>query len=221
MRRWIAPLIVAASIIITALVFPRLPATIPTHWNLAGEVDGYSSRVWGAWIMPAMLLLLWGMLRWLPVIDPRGANYAKFSGAFEGMIVLVMLFVFAAQVVILASALGQPVPIDRLAPAGIGLLLIGLGNLLPRARPNWFLGIRTPWTLSNDRVWERTHRVGGYFLVAGGSLTVVATIVAPPLWAFRAMIGVCAASALFLLIYSYVAWRQERGTTETVSQLRG
>lgn len=215
MRKWIAPLIVVASIIITAAVFPRLPATIPTHWNLAGEVDGYSSRAWGAWAMPALLLLLWGMLRWLPTIDPRGDNYARFAGAFEGIIFLVMLFVFAAHMVILAASLGQPVSVDRLAPIGIGLLLMGIGNLLPRARPNWFVGIRTPWTLSSDRVWERTHRVGGYFLVAGGALIVIAGIAVPTL-GFPTMIAVCAASAIFLLIYSYIAWRQERANAGTV-----
>ncbi len=216
MRKWIAPLIVIASVIITAVVFPRLPATIPTHWNLAGEVDGYSGRVWGAWFVPGMLLVMWGMLRWLPAIDPRGPNYTRFAGAFEGMIVLVMLFVFAAHVVILAAALGQPVQMDRLGPAGLGLLLMGLGNLLPRARPNWFVGIRTPWTLSSDRVWERTHRVGGYFFVAGGALTVIAAIVSPRL-GFRVMIGACVATTIFLLVYSYIAWRQERGPTSTRS----
>jgi uncharacterized membrane protein len=216
MRKWIAPLIVVASIIITAVVFPRLPATIPPHWNFAGQANGYSSRTWGAWAMPGLIILLWGMLKWLPAIDPRGENYARFTGAFEGIIVLVMLFVFAAHMVILASALGQPVSVDRLAPIGMGLLLMGVGNLLPRAKPNWFVGIRTPWTLSSDRVWERTHRVGGYFLVAGGALTVIAGIVAPQ-WGFRTMIAVCTTSAIFLLVYSYIAWRQERATTGSVA----
>ncbi len=216
MRKLIAPLIVVASIIVTLVVFPRLPAAIPTHWNFSGEVDGYGSRTWAAWLMPGMLVLMWGMLRWLPAIDPRGANYARFSSAFEAMIVLVMLFLFAIQMVILTSALGQPVTVDRLAPAGMGLLLICLGNLLPRARPNWFVGIRTPWTLSSDRVWERTHRVGGYLLVAGGALTVLAAIVAPR-WGLHVMIGVCAVSGLSLLVYSYIAWRQERSSTGTVA----
>lgn len=215
MRKWIAPLIVVASIIITAVVFPRLPETIPTHWNLAGQVDGTSGRAWGAWAMPVLLVLTWGMLRWLPAIDPRGQNYSRFASAFEGIMVLVMLFVFAAHVVILGAALGLPVSIDRLAPIGMGLLLMGIGNLLPRARPNWFVGIRTPWTLSSDRVWERTHRVGGYLFVAGGALIVIAGIVAPA-WGFRTMIGVCASSGIFLVVYSYIAWREERANTETV-----
>jgi len=216
MRKWIAPLIVVASVIITAAVFPRLPATIPTHWNIAGDVDGYSSRAWGAWALPVLLVVLWGMLKWLPAIDPRGDNYARFMGAFEGIIVLVMLFVFGSQMVILASSLGQPVSVDRLAPIGIGLLLMGVGNLLPRAKPNWFVGIRTPWTLSSDRVWERTHRVGGYFLVAGGALIVIAGIAVPAL-AFGTMITVCAVSAVFLLLYSYIAWRQERANSGAVT----
>ena len=208
MRKWIAPLIVVASILITAIVYPRLPATMPTHWDISGHVDGYSSRVWGASVMPALLILFWAMLRWLPTIDPRGENYARFSGAFEAIIVMIMLFVFGVQMVLLAAALGQPVDMERLAPAGIGLLLLGIGNLLPRAKPNWFLGIRTPWTLSSDRVWEKTHRVGGYFFVAGGALIVFAAVVAPS-WAFSVMIAVCASSAAFLLVYSYVLWRQE------------
>ena len=216
MRKWIAPLIVVAAVLITGSVFSRLPATIPTHWNFAGEVDGYSSREWGAWALPVLLAFLWGMLKWIPAIDPRGDNYARFTGAFEGIIVLVMLFVFGSQMVILASSLGQPVSVDRLAPIGIGLLLMGVGNLLPRAKPNWFVGIRTPWTLSSDRVWERTHRVGGYFLVAGGALIVIAGIAVPAL-AFGTMITVCAASAIFLLIYSYIAWRQERSNTSAIT----
>jgi len=216
MRKWIAPLIVVAAVLITGSVFSRLPATIPTHWNFAGEVDGYSSRTWGAWALPVLLVFLWGMLKWIPAIDPRGDNYARFTGAFEGIIVLVMLFVFGSQMVILASSLGQPVSVDRLAPIGIGLLLMGVGNLLPRAKPNWFVGIRTPWTLSSDRVWERTHRVGGYFLVAGGALIVIAGIAVPAL-AFGTMITVCAASAIFLLIYSYIAWRQERSNTSAIT----
>ena len=209
MRKWIAPLIVVASILITAIVYPRLPATMPTHWDISGHVDGYSSRTWGASFMPLLLILFLAMLRWLPTIDPRGENYARFSGAFEAIIIMIMLFAFGAQMVLLAAALGQPVDIGRLAPAGIGLLLLGIGNLLPRAKPNWFLGIRTPWTLSNDRVWEKTHRIGGYLFVAGGALIVLAAIVAPS-WAFSLMIAVCASAAVFLLAYSYVVWRQER-----------
>jgi uncharacterized membrane protein len=216
MRKWIAPIIVVASILITAIVYSRLPATVPTHWNLSGQVDGYSSRAWGAWFPTGLLILMWGMVKWLPSIDPRGANYAKFSGAFEAIITMIMLFIFALQIVMLAAALGQPVEMDRLAPAGIGLLLLGLGNLLPRARPNWFIGIRTPWTLSNDRVWERTHRVGGYFFVAGGALTVLAAVIAPH-WAFGVMITVCASAAVLLLVYSYVAWRQETSTSTSAT----
>lgn len=208
MRKWIAPIIVVASILITALVYPRLPATVPTHWNISGQVDGYSNKAWGAWFPTGLLILMWGMIKWLPSIDPRGANYAKFSAAFEAIISMIMLFIFALQIVMLAAALGQPVEMDRLVPAGIGLLLLGLGNLLPRARPNWFVGIRTPWTLSNDRVWERTHRVGGYFFVAGGALIVLTAVVASH-WAFGVMIAVCTTAAVFVLVYSYVAWRQE------------
>jgi uncharacterized membrane protein len=213
MRRWIAPSIVLLSVVITAIVFPRLPETIPTHWNTNGDIDGWSGR-WFVWMLPVALAMLWAMIRWLPAIDPRGANYARFAGAFEGIFILLMLFIFGLHVVILSAALGKDVSVERLAPAGLGLLLIGLGILLPRARPNWFVGIRTPWTLSNDRVWERTHRFGGQLFIVAGVLIVIAAFISSRL-AFPVMIWSCALAAVILLVYSFVAWRQEAGHTSS------
>jgi uncharacterized membrane protein len=209
MRKWIAPSIVLLSVVITAIVYPRLPAIIPTHWDTNGEINGWSGR-WFVWVLPLALAMLWAMIRWLPTIDPRGANYARFAGAFEGIFILLMLFIFGLHMVILGAALGRNVSVERLAPGGLGLLLIGLGILLPRARPNWFVGIRTPWTLSNDRVWERTHRFGGQLFIVAGAIIVIAAFISSQL-AFPVMIWACAVSAVVLLVYSYVAWRKEAG----------
>src|SRR6267378_1495016 len=196
MRKWIPLLIVAAAVIASAVVYPRLPERIPTHWELSAHPSGTvptpnggSSRLWGAWALPVFLLGMWALVIILPKIDPRGSNYAKFGGTFEGIIVSIMLFMLGMHIIILGAALGYPVAMDRVFPVGLGVLFIVIGNLLPRARPNWFVGIRTPWTLSSDRVWEKTHRFGGHVFVAGGVIITI-TAFAWAQWAHVVLITV-------------------------------
>lgn len=210
MRKWIPLLIVAAALIASAVVYPDLPERMPTHWNLDGQVDGWSSRAWGAWMIPLMIALIWALMRGLPSVDPRGSNYVKFAGAFEGIMLSVMLFMLALHGLVLRAALGLPVAMDRVIPVGVGILLIVIGNLLPRARPNWFVGIRTPWTLSSDRVWEKTHRVGGRAFVLGGILIAASTFVGTS-WSRWVLIAVVTVCSVFVVAYSYVEWRREKG----------
>lgn len=215
MRKWIPLLIVAAAFIASAVVYPRLPARIPTHWNLAGQPDDWSNRIWGAWVLPIFLLGMWVLVQVLPRIDPRGANYAKFGGAFEGIIVSVMLFMLALHLVALRASLGYPVQMQRVVPIGIGVLFIVIGNLLPRARPNWFVGIRTPWTLSSDRVWEKTHRFGGRVFVAGGILITIAGFLLVQ-WAHAVLFTVVLLCTAAVLIYSYLEWKREQPASGAV-----
>lgn len=212
MRKWIPLLIIAAALVASAVVYPDLPERIPTHWNFAGEVDGWSPRAWGAWLMPVVIAFIWALMRWLPAIDPRRKNYEKFGGAFEGIMLSVMVFMLVLHGLTLAAGLGYPVAMERVVPVGIGLLFIIIGNLLPRARSNWFVGIRTPWTLSSDRVWEKTHRVGGWLFVLGGILISLSALLGASWshWLVIAVISVCSAGAV---VYSYVEWRKERTAT--------
>ncbi|MEO8908959.1 MAG: SdpI family protein [Gemmatimonadaceae bacterium] len=209
MRKWIPFLIVIAAITASAVVYPKLPETMATHWDMDGQANGWSSRFVGAFITPLLMLAVWGFLRVLPAIDPRGSNYLKFGDAFQAIVVSIMFFLLAMHIFILRAALGYPVALQRGVPLGIGVLLVVIGNLLPRARPNWFLGIRTPWTLSSDRVWEKTHRAGGQMFVGGGILIILAAIVIPQ-WAHFVLITVVVACSLGAAIYSYVEWKREQ-----------
>ena len=215
MRKWISLLIVIAAFLASAVVYPRLPETIPTHWNMSGQVDGWSSRTWGAWVLPIFLLGMWGLVRILPRIDPRGSNYAKFGGAFEAIIDSIMLFMLGLHIVVLRASLGYAVQMQRIIPIGVGLLLIVIGNLLPRARPNWFVGIRTPWTLSSDRVWEKTHRFGGRVFVAGGLLITISAFLWVQ-WAHAVLFAVVLLCAASVLVYSYLEWKREQPVTSAV-----
>lgn len=214
MRKWIPLLIVVAAIVASAAVYQRLPETIPTHWDMDGQPNGWSSRAFGAWFTPVLLLGMWALVRILPAIDPRGANYAKFGGAFEAIIESLMLFLLGMHILILRAGLGQSAPVQRVAPFGVGILLIVVGNLLPRMRPNWFIGIRTPWTLSSDRVWEKTHRFGGRVFVAGGLLIVLSAFASPQA-ASIVLVTVVVLAAAAVLIYSYAEWKREQSTVST------
>lgn len=209
MRKWIPLLIVVAAVVASAVVYPNLPSTVPTHWDLMGRPNGWSSRVWGAFVIPIIMIVLWVSMRVLPAIDPRGSNYAKFGSAFEGIVISILLYMLALHIVILRAALGYPVAMERVLPIGIGILLILIGNLLPRARPNWFVGIRTPWTLSSDRVWEKTHRIGGRIFVAGGILILLSAFSSPQ-FSSIVLATVIVLSVATVLIYSYVEWKREQ-----------
>ncbi len=208
MRKWYPALLVVLSIIVSVYAYPRLPDRVPIHWNIHGQPNGYGSRLFATVLFPALLLVMWAFLRGLPRIDPRRANYAKMEGTYDLVVNAALTIVLLAHGSSIAAALGAHVAIERVIPAAIGLMLVVIGNVMPRARPNWWFGIRTPWTLSNDRVWERTHRVGGRLFVAAGVLIVIAAFL-PPLVALPAIVVFGAGSSLAAVVYSYFAWREE------------
>jgi uncharacterized membrane protein len=208
MRKWIPPLIVIIAVAASLAVYSRLPDQAPIHWNLHGEPDEWGSRLWAAWTMPLVLAMLGFLFRAFPLIDPRRENYRKFAGAYEGIVILVMLYGLGVHFLLLAAGLGKPVSVLHWVPMGIGLLLVGIGLYLPQLHSNWFFGIRTPWTLSSDRVWERTHRLGGYVFTIAGALIAVSVLVIPR-WTHIVMFCAILGAAIIVVAYSYFAWREE------------
>ena len=209
MRKWVPLILIAAAVIFSIAVYPRLPERMVTHWDVRGEPNGWSSRPVGAFMIPGMTLFIWLLLRAVPHIDPRRANIEKFRETFEALIIAIVVVMVLLHVAVVGAALGWPVSISRIAPLSIGALLVILGNLLPRFRSNFFMGIRTPWTLSSETVWNRTHRVGGYLLVAAGLLMLISAFVQSVAFFYVALAGVFAA-ALGTIVYSYLLWRSEQ-----------
>jgi uncharacterized membrane protein len=150
-------------------------------------------------------------MRALPKLDPRSANIEKFRESYEILVIAVVGVMGVLHVGVVGVALGWPISVGTLTPVAIGALFIVLGNLLPRFRSNFFFGIRTPWTLSSETVWARTHRVGGYAMVMVGVLLIAAGLVATRIWLVAA-IGGSMLLVLFLLVYSYVIWRSEQNS---------
>ena len=208
MRKWIPGIIVIAAAALSVWFYPRLPEEIPAHWNMAGVSDGYSSRRIAVLVMPLIMLGMYGLFFMIPLIDPRQRNFEKFSGAYELIISTIMLFMLALHAATLVNGAGRTVPMERFTPAALGVLLIIVGNVLPRARSNWFVGVRTPWTLSSEESWAKTHRLGGYLLVALGVALLVTVALLPSLtWPLLSFGGPVV--ALGLVVYSYFAWRSD------------
>ena len=207
--RWWGPVLAVLVALFAGVVYGRLPAEVPVHWNVAGEVDGWMPRFPGAFLMPLGVLVLWVLALGLPRIDPRREEYERFGETYWLLMNLIMLFVAALGVMTLGAALGWGVDVGRVVTAGVGVLFVALGNFLPRVRPNWWMGVRTPWTLSSERVWARTQRLAGWLFVAAGLAVLLATPL-PGEPRMVVLLGGVAVAALVPTIYSYLAWRREQ-----------
>jgi uncharacterized membrane protein len=208
MRKWIPLALVLVAVIISIIAYPQLPDRVPTHWNAAGEVNGWSSRLWGAWMLPLIMAVVWLIMRAIPHIDPRKANYAKFEVMYDWLVILVIAFMLVMHGVVIMSATGTPIAIQTVVMPAVGIFFAVMGLLLPKVHPNWFVGIRTPWTLTSDLSWERTHKIGGVLFVALGLLMVVTSVLAPTtaIWVLViAAVGV----TIFLFAYSYRVWKED------------
>lgn len=208
MRKWYPWLLVGLAFGFSAAMYAKLPDVIPTRWGGDGEVNGTMSRTQGVWMMPVVLLAMAIILPRLPAIDPRRENYQKFRPSYDLVINATMTLIAILHVAMLGAGAGWPVPMERVTSLLVGLMLVVIGNVLPRARPNWLFGIRTPWTLSSDRVWERTHRLGGVTFVIAGALLAVSVLLAPK-FALPIIIGASVAASMIPVVFSYFAWRQE------------
>jgi uncharacterized membrane protein len=210
MRRWLPASIIAGALLFSITVYSRLPERVPVHWGISGDANRYGSRIEGAFLMPAIMVALFFILQWFPSRDPRYANILKFRRAYDTVVAATIAFMGAVHVLALGSSLGWRVDMTTVVLVGLGALFMILGNLLPLARSNFIFGIRTPWTLSSDSVWTRSHRVGGFAMVAAGLATVVSAFIAKPVGIVVALTSLIAAG-IIPIVYSYVLWSREHG----------
>jgi immunity protein, SdpI family len=205
--------LVAVSLVAVAMLYGRLPDAIPTHFALDGHPDGFRSKPFGAFITPIAIAVTGLVFSVLPRISPRGFRLDPFLRAYEIMVIAVLVMEFAGGMMALWLAMGHQFEMGRALSVGFGLVLIVSGNFMGKVTRNFFVGIRTPWTLASPEVWLRTHRIGGVLFVAGGAFILLTTFVATG-GAPMLNLGVLLAIALFLVIYSYVLYRRiENGSS--------
>jgi Predicted integral membrane protein len=200
--------LIIAAVVLSIAVYSRLPANIPKHWNAAGEIDGYAPKATGAFLIPAAMLVLAGVFAALPAISPSGFEIEQRSRAYRAIFLTILVFMLGLHVFILLSAMNMMRSSSVLLPLLLGALFVILGNYLPKVRRNFFIGIRTPWTLADEDVWFRTHRLGGVVFVVSGVLLMA---VGPFLHGRAASIflpGLVGLAALILVVYSFVIYRR-------------
>jgi len=200
--------IILLSIIIGIYLYPSLPSSMASHWNEKGVVNGYMPKFWGVFFMPMLLIGCFLLFRFLPKFDPLKRNIDDFMGYYNIFIIIFTLFMFYIYLLTLFFNLFESTKnmLTFFAPA-FAILFFYCGILISNAKRNWFIGIRTPWTLSSDYVWDKTHKLGGILFKIVAILSLIGVFF-PKLAIWFVLIPILIVTA-WVIIYSYVIYRKE------------
>lgn len=186
--------------------FPLLPDKIPTHWNAQGIIDGYSPKLM-IFLFALMPILIYGFMGILPKIDPKREAYTKHNKAYQTVRFTTSIFMAGIYLITIFAALGYSIKVDMFVKFGVGVLFIIIGNVLSQARQNYLFGIKTPWTLANEEVWRKTHRVGAYVFVILGLVMIVGAFFTGNVSATIIFASIIIA-VVFPFVYSYLEYRK-------------
>jgi uncharacterized membrane protein len=201
---WASLVIVAGALGASLALYNQMPEKIPTHWNIEGKIDGYGSKQWAAFLMPAImvgLILLFSMLPWL---SPKNFEVDSFRSTYWFIVLVICAAMAYIHGLTLWAALSStPIDITRALLAGL-LVMFGLmGNVMGKVRRNFYVGIRTPWTLASERVWNDTHRLAARLFVASSILGLISVVLPIPIpVTVIAVVVAIMGSALFPMAYS-------------------
>jgi uncharacterized membrane protein len=203
---------VLAAFILALATLPAAPEQVPSHWNASGGIDSYMPKEAGLFFVPLLMAGIAALLMVIPRIDPRRANIELFREAYDWFVALIVIFLFTIEVMVVLYAIGLPVSPNQFLPVPFGIVIIGAGILIGRAKPNWTAGIRTPWTLSSDTVWEKTHALGSRLFIIAGIVAMAGVLI--PKFAFVLIFAPVILASVATVVYSYLLWRQEETDRE-------
>jgi uncharacterized membrane protein len=202
-------LIIAISVFASFYFYAHFPARVVTHWDFAGQPNGWSGPAFAAFFFPGLLLAIYLLLLFIPRFDPKKERYAEFGRTydiFRNFILLVMAIIyFIASLV----NIGFDINVSSWVSFIVGLLFVIIGNYMGKLKRNWFVGIRTPWTMSSETVWNKTHRFGGKAFILAGLLMIL-TGFAPLNWRLPLFVAAIIILLVGTIGYSYLAYRQEK-----------
>ena len=206
---WRAWFLILLSVLSGVYFYAHFPTIIVSHWNYIGQPDGYIGKFWGAFFSTMFLVCLYLLFMLIPIIDPQKDKYRLFQKPFLAIRDIVSLFIFLIFLEVSLYNLGYMVDVSFYTPILVGALLILIGKYIRTVQKNWFVGVRTPWTLSSDTVWAKTNSLAGVIFSIIGALTIILTlfIKKDAIWF---MIIAIVAAAIYLTVYSYMEFQKEQ-----------
>lgn len=195
-------IVILIPMLVGLLLWSKLPEQIPSHWNINGEVDGWSSKAFVVFAIPAIMLGFHWICVLASSLDPKSKGY-------HSKMVLLVLWIIPVISLVLCSlvytaALGYSLNVQIIMPLLVGLMFIIVGNLLPKCRQSYTLGIKLPWTLASEENWNKTHRFSGKVWVIGGVVTMATAF----LGSFWILLGVLGLMVIIPTVYSYMHYRK-------------
>ncbi|MDD2666840.1 MAG: SdpI family protein [Methanocellales archaeon] len=195
------------SFAIGIFLYPQMPERMASHWNAQGQVDDYMSKFWGLFLLPFTSVGLFLLFVLIPTIDPLKVNIEKFRDYYDGFMAFMIIFLFYIYLLTVFWNVGIRFNMTRLLAPALGILFYYCGVLIKNAKRNWFIGIRTPWTLSSEKVWDKTHQIGGkLFKIAG--IIVLCGAFFPKYVLFLVFVPVISVS-IYMIVYSYFEYQKE------------
>lgn len=207
-------IIVIGSWIASFYFYQMLPELVVSHWNIQGVADGYSSRGMGAFALPAIITVAYLLFLILPSIDPQKNRYADFGRAYQAIKIAVLGMLAAIYIIASLVNIGYQIPIQIVVPILVGLLFVVIGSNLGNVKKNYFVGIRTPWTLSSEDIWNKTNSLAGTLFILAG-VAIVLSVFLNPTMSFVVLMLAILIAALVPVLYSYLLWRKESSHNST------
>jgi uncharacterized membrane protein len=206
----VAVLLIVVQVIIVCVAYPLVPAQMPLHWNALGQVNGYGSKLEALCFPPVMSLFVLLLVRGLLALGPYpGQENKRVATQFtDYVITAVIVLMLLIQLSIIAISLHVPIDIISIISIAISLLLIGIGNYMGKLRRNFYAGIRTPWTISDDTVWERTHRLGGWLFVAAGVIGLITAFIPSAPIKLAGLLAPILLAGVISVVYSYIEYQK-------------
>jgi len=203
-KEFVAIAVLLLVFLIGIYFYPQLPQQVASHWNASGQVNGYMDKTWAVFILPALAAVIYLLMTFLPYIMPSKDAILKFKHYFTIKLSMV-LFISAIYLYTLLFSLGFIISMNILMPVLLGLLFIVIGYSIRDVHHNYFLGIRTPWTLANKKVWKKTHEFGSKtFMIAGVACIISIIAGSNAFWVSMTAIMI---GALAPVVYSYLEFR--------------
>jgi uncharacterized membrane protein len=199
--------LILVSFLIGAYLYPYMPEKMASHWDANGSVDGYMPKLWGLFLLPVISAILFLVFMIIPKIDPHKGNIEKFRGHFDVFILLLFVFLFYVHMLTMLWNLSYRFNIIQLLAPAFGLLIYYAGIMMENAKQNWFIGVRTPWTLSSEVVWDKTNKLAGKLFKVAGVLAAMGLIF--PKYAIFLILVPVILAAVYPIIYSYQKYQQE------------